>query len=143
MPTKISEALVERAMECVRDGKTRTYRELADALKVTIMSGHKVIETLHERHQIYVKDFRRSTRNGKLTPAYALGSEPDAQSAEYEQQRNVNRACQVRSKVDDPHRSWLDIALFGDAPPLANPTNWKGRIVRQSMSLNDEDEVAA
>jgi hypothetical protein len=142
MATKISEALIERALALMADGVPRTYRELGTALGESIMTGWRLVETLYARHRIYMKDFQRHARNGKITPIYALGNEPDAVCEDFDRQKKIGRECQFRTRSVEPFRSAFDIAFFGKPPALTGKTKWEGRTVRQSMSdADDEAEV--
>lgn len=118
-------------------------------LGCTIQTMNAATKTLHERHQIRVADFRRSTRNGNMMPLYAIGNAPDAQLPENEAKRKHSHEYLMRERAwlkesrsrAKPFRSWIDVALFGEPPELTKATEWTGRVFRQSM--HDEESEAA
>jgi len=144
---QVSAATIERMRLLMLDGQPRSCLATAGELGISRSSADHAMTALHKRHIVFIARYERCEAGTSWIRIFQAGHQRDAARPSSVQthshaylRRERERLSQARATKIFRH-PW-DVALFGECPTVPT-TTWKGRVIRQSMSVRDEDEVMA
>lgn len=140
---QVSAATVERVRLLMLDDQPRSCLQVSVELGISRTSADHAMTALHKRGLVHIAMYERCDAGTSWIRIFQFGTQRDAprpsslitHSHQY-LRRERERLAQARATKVFRH-PW-DVWLFGEcaAPPK---TKWKGRVIKQSMSIRDEE----